>query len=709
MFYPHKKHFKKKLLCSFMASFAFSTVAIADDNVEQQAENATAIETSSMNNQNNQPNREVMVVTASGFEQEIRDASANISIVTQETLQKEQINNLGDAVKHIEGISITGSNSNSTDISIRGLPGQYTLILIDGKRQSTWDSRPNGNGGFESGFMPPVSMIERIEVVQGPMSSLYGSDAVGGVINVITKNAENDWHGNIALDSTLQEKSKYGDRNKESVSVSGALIEDKLFLQAYGKHDKRDEDTFKTGQFGNNNWDVGTKLTFKPSENQNIKLDIGRDSQTRTYSSNKSSTTLDQQTKKYTDGSTINTRNHYGVSYDGYWDFMSTEWAVYQEKAKRETTTNDIYANRAPTITNSIIDGKFVFDLDRQMISVGGQYQHNKLKDDSVTGSKPNSNDVAMAVSQEQNNSVTQKALFVEDEIRITDDFYSTFGVRMDHHSEYGTHYNPRGYLVYNLNENWTVKGGVAKAYKSPSIREISPNYGTSTNKGAAVMYGNPDLNPETAVTEEFSILYENEHQVQGSITFFNTDFKNKIASENTGRLDPKTGLQLYKYYNIGKATIRGIETSLAFPILDSLKMHLNYAYIHSERKSEDGIYSATGESMKGDPLTQTPKNKVNAKLDWQMNEKLSSYIQGTYTGKQIWSDMRNGYGKSARYQSAYTTFDLGASYQLTETVQINGSINNLFNKQLEPTTDQAGDWISIEGRNLWVGLNVGF
>lgn len=687
-----KNRFLKAIFTGMISSTTLASLLGAQD-----------LEDLEQNQKDDYITREV-VITASGFEQDIRDASANISIVAAEQLQKEQINNLGDAVKHIQGISVTGSNSNETDISIRGLPGQYTLILIDGKRVSTRDSRPNGSGGFEAGFMPPISAIERIEVVQGPMSSLYGSDAVGGVINIITKKADNEWHGTLSLDSTLQEKSKYGNRNKGSAYLSGALVPDRLFMSIYGKHDQKDEDKFKTGSFGNKNWDIGTKLNYKITDNQNLNFDIGRDYQKRSYSKDKTSTTLNQQTKKYVDGTTINTRDHYSLSYDAYWDFVMSDLSFYQEKAKRKTSTEGIYSDREPTITNSIFDAKFIFDLKDQTLSVGGQYQHNKLKDDSVTSSQD-----GWAVSSTEINTVRQQALFIEDEIHVLDNLFATLGVRMDHHSEYGTHYNPRAYLVYNLNDNWTVKGGVAKAYRTPSIREISPNYGMSTAKGAAVMYGNPDLNPETAITEELSLMYQNDNSTNSSLTVFNTDFKNKIASENTGQKDPKTGLQLYKYYNIGKARIQGVETSLSFQILENLKATTNYTYMHSKRKSNDGSYASSGKSLKGDPLTQTPKHMFYAKLDYQATSKFNSYVQTAYTGKQIWSDIRNGYGQGARYQSSYTIVDFGASYQIAKDISVNGSINNLFNKQLQPSINGKGDWLSVDGRSLWVGINVGF
>ena len=114
-----------------------------------------------------------IVVTASGTVQELRDAPASISVISQTQLKKHPANRLENALQDIPGVNVSGSNANKSDISIRGLPADYTLIMVDGHRQNTRESRPNGNGGFEGAFIPPVSAIERIEVVRGPMSSLY--------------------------------------------------------------------------------------------------------------------------------------------------------------------------------------------------------------------------------------------------------------------------------------------------------------------------------------------------------------------------------------------------------------------------------------------------------------------------------------------------------------------------------------------------------
>jgi outer membrane receptor for ferrienterochelin and colicins len=135
------------------------------------------------------------VVSAAGFEQKITEAPASISVISREDLQQKRYNNLAQALGDVEGIDI-GQGTGKTgglNISIRGMPSQYTLILIDGRRQNAAGNvTPNGFNETSTSFMPPLSAIERIEVIRGPMSTLYGSDAMGGVINIITRKVAKD-------------------------------------------------------------------------------------------------------------------------------------------------------------------------------------------------------------------------------------------------------------------------------------------------------------------------------------------------------------------------------------------------------------------------------------------------------------------------------------------------------------------------------------
>ena len=132
---------------------------------------------------------EQIVVTAGGFEQEIKEAPASISVIDNKELSREIFKSLHSIASKTPGLSVIGGeNGPASGISIRGMESSQTLILIDGKRVSSSAANPKGGAGdMNSNFIPPAEAIERIEIIRGPMSSLYGSDAVGGVINIITR------------------------------------------------------------------------------------------------------------------------------------------------------------------------------------------------------------------------------------------------------------------------------------------------------------------------------------------------------------------------------------------------------------------------------------------------------------------------------------------------------------------------------------------
>ena len=162
---------------------------------------------------------DTVVVTASGFEQDIESAPASISVITREELQEKSFTDLAGALRDVEGIDVRGATgkTGNLNISIRGMPSDYTLVLIDGRRQnSAGDVTPNGFGDTSTGFIPPISAIERIEVIRGPMSTLYGSDAMGGVINIITRKVSKEWTGSATLETQLEQNSDAGNTGKAS-------------------------------------------------------------------------------------------------------------------------------------------------------------------------------------------------------------------------------------------------------------------------------------------------------------------------------------------------------------------------------------------------------------------------------------------------------------------------------------------------------------
>ncbi|MFA7606421.1 MAG: TonB-dependent receptor [Rhodocyclaceae bacterium] len=254
---------------------------------------------------NAQQQLDTVVVSASGFEQKITDAPASISVITQEELARKPYTTLIDAVRDLEGVDVgeTSDKTGQRTISMRGMGSDYTLVLIDGKRQNNHgDIYPNNFGGNQFNHIPPLDAIERIEVIRGPASILYGADAMGGVINIITKKVTDTWAGSATFGRSLQSDDAFGDDITTDFSVRGPLIDGKLGLSVRGSVYERLASTpefapatapdgtvhWRTLGFGgggktvdNTNKAYGASLYFTPDARQTISLDI--DASTQTY------------------------------------------------------------------------------------------------------------------------------------------------------------------------------------------------------------------------------------------------------------------------------------------------------------------------------------------------------------------------------------------------------------------------------------------
>ncbi|MQU03899.1 TonB-dependent receptor plug domain-containing protein [Pseudomonas sp. FSL R10-2245] len=143
------------------------------------------------------------VVSATSTERTLKDAPASVAVITGEALSKRPVRNLEDALRGSEGLQFNGVGMSRRGVSIRGMSSEHTLVLIDGKRISP-SSGAIAHSDFDLGWIP-VEAIERIEVVRGPMSSLYGSEALGGVVNVITRKATDTWLGSGFVDGGVRE------------------------------------------------------------------------------------------------------------------------------------------------------------------------------------------------------------------------------------------------------------------------------------------------------------------------------------------------------------------------------------------------------------------------------------------------------------------------------------------------------------------------
>ena len=379
--------------------------------------------------------REV-VVSATGFEQELKDAPASISVITRQELETRQFRDLAEALQNVEGIDVGGSTGKTggLDISIRGMPSDYTLILIDGRRQNVaGDVTPNGFGAAHTSFMPPLAAIERIEVIRGPMSTLYGSDAMGGVVNIITRKVAREWGGQVTVETGIPQDSEWGSQTRSSVYLSGPVATDLLGLTLRGNIYRREaaDWVLAPGQVQpatarnpapaeSRQHSVGGRLMLTPNRHHDIWLDVesgrswydnedGRLGTRDAAAPNRSG----NNPPGYQDALRFN-RDQVAIGHTGRLGFGTVEsslmhtttetvgrtipgGAIPRNAAARRTvywlSEADRGRERELKTTNLVLDSKLVAPVgDAHVLTVGGQWWDAKL----VDGLLPNSQSQTM-------------------------------------------------------------------------------------------------------------------------------------------------------------------------------------------------------------------------------------------------------------------------------------------------------------------------
>ncbi|MEG2630855.1 MAG: ligand-gated channel protein [Comamonas sp.] len=617
---------------------------------------------------------DTVVVTASGYEQLIKEAPASISVVTREELEKKAYTNLHDALRDVPGVILTPSDNNSNDIALRGMGANYTLILVDGKRTNSRETQTNGSTGTDQSWIPPLEAIERIEVVRGPMSSLYGSDAMGGVINVITRKVAKEWHGSLRADATLQERSTSGNAYQSNFYLSGPIKEDLLGLSIYGNYTQREEDRIYQGYNDYDNRAINVKLALTPNKDHDVILELGTAKQH--FTSTPGMTLLDSEAlsdRRFE-------RESYSLQHKGRWGWATSDTYVQQEETRNIA--------RDMTIKNTVFNSSWTLPLgQRNLLTTGVYYSEQDLKDtttNTLPGSSRNTADRS------------QYAVFAENEWRLRDDFALTGGLRYDHDSQAGGHVSPRLYGVWTVDPRWTVKGGVSSGFRAPSLRQTLGDWGQSSRGGN--IYGNPDLKPETSLTKEIGLLFDAGNGTTAGLTLFDNDFKDKItriACPTCGPLN-SSGRVPTTNVNVDKAITRGIEATLGTQLTQNLGLTSSYTFTTSEQKSGE---------FAGKPLNQLPRHLLNVSLDWNPTGQINGWTKVSYRGKE--SDSSGAASSGTFNQKSYAMLDLGGSYKYSKTVTLYAGIYNLLDKEV--LYDGVNYDSVLDGRRYWLGMNVKF
>lgn len=693
------------------------------------------------------------VVSASGFEQKITDAPASISVVSSDDLKNKRYNNLAQALEDVEGIDVkqTTGKTGGLEISMRGMPSDYTLILIDGRRQNpAGNVTPNGFGDTSTSFMPPMSAIERIEVIRGPMSTLYGSDAMGGIINIITKKVGTEWTGSVTADYTYQEERDFGDTGGTSFYTSGPLVDGLLGLNVRGSFFDRQESDLTYGSGINvskrgpspvegQNFNLGARLNFTPHDDHDFALDFEKGRQRYNNDNCQLGTldgkkggdaadgcTIDELTKAngYTDEQKFE-RTQYALTHTGRFELGTLDSAITYNTTETLGRTipgtigtsytgfPDIIGGNNRTLKSKdlILDTKFVAPItDNNMTTVGAQYIDSKLEDGIATDT----------FKQES------AAIFAENEWHIIDDLALTLGGRYDRHQAFGGNFSPRAYLVWNTTDNWTLKGGISKGYKTPSLNDLHSGINGVTKQGQTITIGNPNLKPEKSTSTELAAYFDNLAGFNANATLFHNKFKDKINSGPDVACAYNGGICSQKI-NVDDAVTKGIELAAQWYFIDNWSIKGNYTYTDSEQKSGKD---------KGAQLTNTPRHLANASLNWEANERLNLWLNTEFRGERsrftskyanLDATEKSIYDTLGGKTKAYTLFHLGGSYQATDALTLNATIYNLLNKDfvkgktyltgagdIAYGTDYSHSGKSTtgtieEGRRLWMSATYAF
>ncbi|WP_245587219.1 TonB-dependent receptor domain-containing protein [Comamonas composti] len=619
------------------------------------------------------------VVTATGFEQAVADAPASITVVTKEDLEGRRYRDVTDALLDIPGVSIeggAGGKIESTQIYIRGLGEDYTLFLVDGKPLgSSSQAYYNGFGGAQqTSWLPPVSAIERIEVIRGPMSSLYGSSALGGVINIITKKVATTWTGSVTVDGVVQENSDAGSENQQRFYLSGPIVHERLGLTLYGSRFKRNEDSFTGGYAARENKDITAKLAWKLTNAQTLGLEA-------TYGEGDNRRTA----RTGAEGSVENERNYYALTHEIDWgERMRTNSFITRESVDITNGSNQ------SKYQATYLQTKTVMPLDRHMISFGAEYKNERTDHDASR----------FPGSRNTNLERWQMALFAEDEFFLTDQFSVVGGIRYDRNEHYGSEWIPRLYGVYRLNEALTFKGGVSGGYKAPTLKQADDNIVEIAARGAAWDMGNKDLKPEKSTNYEIGLNWAPAQDVNASLTAYKTDFKDKISTQTICtspanapdcHYNGEVRSRINQYVNLSSATIKGLEAAYSMPLavpMGRAKLNATYTYTYSDVSSGPNA---------GKPLSNLPRNMFNLGADWNATGRLKLWGKARYKGKSI-------DGGTAQLP-AYTLVDVGATYQATQHVQLFGGLYNLLDKSVN-LSDYGK---TLDGRRLYLGLTAQF
>jgi outer membrane receptor for ferrienterochelin and colicins len=626
---------------------------------------------------------ETMVVTANQYETSIKNAPASISVITREDIDKLPATDISTALESVAGVHVAKTTGAEPRIIIRGLQnqnssnGNYTLFLINGRRISSSETVIRG-ASFDLSSIP-MSAIEQIEVVRGPMSSLYGSEAIGGVVNVILKQASTETNVSGSLTYSMPADNNAnallpnagGELKAGNTFVSGSIIPDVLTYTA--TVDISDQEAWFPDNAGENfspqteqkrNVFRGS-LNWFITDRDDIYLDVSYSKDERVENSYFSS--VNMLATSYYDGKKLTST----LGHVRSWDWGESDTSYFYETAQvNENNFHPLVDEAELNQDNHTVDSRFVVDhFDSQILSLGAQVSYTSVE---------NQRDYSSS------RSVTQSAVYLQDEYFVTDDFAATLSGRLTHNNQFGNGFSPRVYFVYNGIDNVTLKGGYGEGFKSPTLFQSSEDFSLVSCGGRCTLVGNPDLKPQTSKTYELSAMYSGVDGYVQATGFFN-DVKNLIDRDLTPFFNGTS--TIIQYENVDKVETKGVELEGSYEFSTNWSFTANATYTDAVNKVDD------------EDIAYTPEWLANANLNWLATRDLSFFTGLNYTGKQ-----KDG---SDNNLDAYTVVSLGGAYAFNENFTFRVGVTNVTDERLDQST-QAYEETEM-GRTYYVKVDFDF
>ncbi len=608
------------------------------------------------------------VVTATLSEHDTATAPASVTVITREELETRNATDLLDAVRGTPGITLSPRQvGGRKTIALRGLEGKHTLTLVDGRRIAPSDD-VIGHSDYQYGWMP-IAGIERIEIIRGPMSTLYGSEALGGVINIITREPKDGWMGSAMVSGSNMINGEDGGDGHDLSFFAAGPVGDRLTLRLLGETARtaavpEKEDPRYSEIEGSESRNVGIGGVFRLTDQQTLEANWNDGHEERFYDD------------VATTGAKQPYENHYFIersqghlTWRGDFDGWRGQLRAYRSEIDvTNKRTNGVAPTRPQNLREQVVDGFAALPLDGHLLTFGGEWREEKLENSGLVGGEDDA---------------THKALFVQDELSLARSVTLTAGVRVDDHEFFGTETSPRAYLVWEAAPGLVVKGGYGHAFKAPTLKQISPSYIGA--EGPHTFMGNADVKPEKSDSVEIGAAWNS-----GPLELRGTLFYTRVDDLITYRLvktQPGPPVRrTYLYDNVNEARIGGFEGGFTWNLTPTLAWNTDFTLLRTEDKAT------------GDELDDRPNATVSSHLDWKTGDGWSARAGFEYTGEQT---------SAGADLPGYFLWNASVGKRIDKTFSVRAGIKNLTDVRLADESSSFG--YAEYGRTAYITLRADF